>query len=259
MTERKSGIYHNVYIYSLSPIYIAILQQHKESQLIANYFQNTNDGIVPFISGYYPVTFAQVQEFILSKIPVDDIIWIEKNSIAVVSPIPSISGAPEMEQGPINFLPVINYAKLLIISQKSWILVDRAGLVFKKGLGSFVRPLFKLIEKYIDYLIKFSIENPNRPVDFPLLETDLNDFVLENKVTATDFAKTPKRKEVIIQQLREMNVSVPTTWRKVRYLKTTQGDIIEEVFKINPDAYIALLDQNYYNKTLQNTLKSVFS
>jgi hypothetical protein len=254
-TERKSGIYHNVYIYSLSPIYIAILRQHKESQVIANYFQNTNDAIVPFISGYYPVTFAQVQEFILSKIPIDDIIWIEKNSIAVVSPIPSISG----EQGPINFLPVINYAKLLIISQKSWILVDKDGLTFKKGLGSFVRPPFPLAGKYIDYLIKFSIENPNEPVNFPLLETDLKDFVLENKVTASDFAKTPKRKEAIIQQLREMNVSIPTTWRKVKYLKTIRGNIIEEVFKINPETYIALLDQNYYNKTLQNTLKSVFS
>ena len=253
MTERKAGIHHNVYIYSLSPIYIALLQQHKESQLIANYFQNTNDGIVPFGSGYFPVTFTQVQELILSRISIDDIIWIEKNSIAVSSPILT------SENGPVDFLPVINYAKLLIISQKSWILVDKFDLVFKKGLGSFVRAPFPLIEKYIDYLIKFSIEHPNEPVNFPLLETDLNDFVLENKVTAADFAKTPKRKEVIIQQLREMNASIPTTWRKVRYLKTTRGDIIQEIFSLNPEAYIPLLDQNYYNKTLQSTLKSVFS
>ena len=148
---------------------------------------------------------------------------------------------------------------MLIIAQKSWILVDNNGLIFKKGLSAFVRAPFPLVEKYVDYLVKFSIQHPNEPVNFPFLETSLNDFVLENKVTAADFSKTPKRKQVIIQQLKEMNATVPTTWRKVRYLKTTQGEIIEEIFKLNPETYIKLLDQDYYNNTLQNTLKSIFS
>lgn len=251
-TERKPGIHRNVYFYSLSPIYLSVLQQHglqdPLSSVIANYFQNTNDGIIPFESGYFPVTFAQVQEFISAQIPKDQLIWIEKNSIAV-------SG--NINQELMKFLPTTGFSPLVIVSQKSWIIVDKSGMVFKKGLTAFVRPPFKLIDRYVNYLINFLITYPDQPVQFTNLETNLEDFVLEDKVTAEDFSSPPKRKLDIIQQLRELGAIAPTTWRKIRYIKTTEGNIIEGIYSQNPDRYIPIIDQTYYNTALQKALNSV--
>jgi DNA polymerase elongation subunit (family B) len=249
--ERKSGIHRNVYIYSLSSVYLMFLQQLQDplAVTIATYFSGTNDGIIPFSSGYFSVKFSQVQNFIMGQVSEENIVWIEKNSFAV-------TGKSDM-QGPVPLLTVIDYAPLIVISHKSWILVNQSGMIFKKGLSYFVRPPFLLLQKYIDYLLDFLIKYPDQPIVFPNIESTLEDFVLENKVTAEDFVN-PKQKLDIIQQLRELNTPIPTTWRKVYYIKTTEGNIIEEIYSKNPDRYIPLLDKNYYNKTLQNTLKSVF-
>jgi hypothetical protein len=243
-TERKAGIHRNVYFYSLSPIYLMFINQQQDvlSNTIVNYFQNTNDGIIPFESGYFNVTFNQVQEFILSR--VEQIVWIEKNSLATTVPL--------------NFLPNISFAPLVIVSQKSWIVVDQTGMIFKKGMNLLVRPPFLLLQKYVDYLIDFLIKHPDQPVTFPNLETNLQDFTLEDKISAQDFVSPPKRKLEIVQQLRELKSPIPTTWRKVKYIKTTEGPVIEEIYSQNPEKYIALIDQKYYNNTLQNALKTIF-
>lgn len=256
-TERKQGIHRNVYLYSLSPIYLMFLEQLQDSLAvtIANYFHNTNDGIIPFKSGYFPVTFSQAQEFILSQVLQSQIVWVEENSIAVLgNPLSQTN-----DQGPITFLPLINYVPLVIVSGKSWIMVDRNGTIFKKGTTHFVRPPFRLIERYVDYLVNFLINHPNESVTFPNFETVLDDFILEDKVTADDFAFPPLRKARIIQQLRELGTPITTTWRKVRYIRTINGPVIEEIYSSDPDRYIPQIDQEYYNKTLQNALKSVFA
>jgi uncharacterized protein YprB with RNaseH-like and TPR domain len=248
-TERKSGIHRNVYIYSLSSIYLMFLQQLQDplSQVISNYFANTNDGIIPFESGYFPVKFSQVQDFILSQISSDKVVWIEKNSLAVTG-----------NSSDITFLSAIEYAPLVIVSQKSWILVNQSGMIFKKGLSSLIRPPFGLVERYVDYLIDFLIKYPGQPIQFPTLETTLDDFVMETKVTAENFVIVPKKKSEIIHQLRELNTSIPITWRKVYYIKTTEGDIIEEIYSQDVQKYANIIDQSYYTKILQNTLKTIF-
>jgi hypothetical protein len=254
-TERKQGIHRNIYLYSFSIVYATFLEQLQDplSTVIANYFRNTIDAIIPFKSGYFPVTFAQVQDFILSQVNSDQVIWIEENSLAVAeNPI-----SPSDKQGPITFLPILDFIPLIIVSQKSWILVNRSGVIFKKGMSSFVRPPFRLIERYVNYLISFLINKPGQPVHFPNFDTSLEDFILETKVTAEDFATMPSRKADIIQQLRELNTPITTTWRKVRYIKTKAGNIIEEIYSKNPDIYISEIDLKYYNSSLQKTLKSI--
>ena len=256
-TERKSGIHRNIYLYSLSTIYLTLLDKSDDplAKFMANYFKNTNDEIIPFKSGYFNVTFAQAQEFILAQVPREKIIWIEENSIAVAGNPPTSTD----NHGPIAFLSVSDYVSLIIVSQNSWILVNSLRTIFKKGMSSFVRPPFKLIERYVNYLVDFLINHPEENVTFPNLESTLDDFVLEEKVTAEDFAIVPTRKAEIIQQLRELSLPITTTWRKVSYIKTKEGNIIKEIYSQNPDVYISDIDINYYNNILRRTLRSVFT
>lgn len=255
VTERKPGIHRNVYLYSLSDVYLTFIEQLNTplANTVADYFRPTNDGIIPFKSGYFPVTFNQVLAFIAAQVPADKIIWIEENSLAVQGDPPKSKD----DRGPLPIFPLTDYIPLIIVSRKSWILVNNAGIVFKKGLSAFVRPPFPLIERYVNYLVRFLIENPNRPITFPKLEETLNDFVMETKISAEDFANPPVKKVEIIQQIRELGLPIPTTWRKIRYIKTVDGDIIEQIYSQAPNRYIKRLDLKYYNSTLQKALSSV--
>jgi hypothetical protein len=256
-TERKSGIHHNVYLYSLSGIYLTFIEQLNTplANTVADYFRPTNDGIIPFKSGYFPVTFNQVLAFITAQVPADKIIWIEKNSLAVQGDPPKSKD----DRGPLPIFPLMDYIPLIIVSQKSWILVNNAGIIFKKGLSAFVRPPFPLIGRYVDYLVRFVIENPNQPIIFPNLEETLSDFVMETKISAEDFTNPPARKAEIIQQIRELGLPIPTSWRKIRYIKTVDGNVIEQIYNQDPNRYIKRLDLKYYNSTLQKALSSVFT
>ena len=242
-TERRQGIHHNVYIYSLSEIYLMFLQKINDPLAIkiASCFINTNDGIIPFDSGYFPVAFYQISNFITEIIPMEKIIWIERNSFAVVG-------------DPIPLLKIIEYNPLVIVHQKSWIIVNKYGLVFKKGSSAIVKPPFPLIEKYINYVIYFMIENPKKNIILPEFESDFEDFVIEEKITYQNFMYPPKRKSEIVKQLKESGVFVSKTWRKIKYIKTIDGPIIEEIYSLNPQKYVPLLDMKYYNKTIDKAL-----
>lgn len=256
-TDRKPGIHRNVYLYSLSDIYLTFIEQLNTplANIVSDYFRPTNNGIIPFKSGYFPVTFDEVLKFVLSQIPVDQVVWIEDNSLAV-------RGNPHInkdDRGPLPIFPLMDYIPLIIVSQKSWILVNNAGIIFKKGLSTFVRPPFPLIGRYVDYMITFLIENPGQPLVFPKLEETLDDFVMETKISAADFTNPPARKAEIIQQIRELGLPIPTSWRKVRYIRTINGNVIEDIYSKDAARYIKQLDLKYYNSTLQKTLSSVFT
>ena len=254
--ERKPGIHYNVYIYSLSDIYLTTLEQlgDRVAYFFTDYFKTTDDGIIPFKSGYFNVKFKQVEDFIRTQIPDDRIVWIEENSVAVLGNRPTNSE----DLGPVPFFPLVYYIPLIVVEQKSWLLIDQSGTTFKKGTSAFVRPPFPLVDKYINTMIQSLLEHPGQPVNRPNIESTMEDLVLETKVSATDFTRIPKQKEAIIRQLNELGLPVLRTWRKVRYIQTLQGPVIEEIYSMSPEKYGQQIDIQFYNKKLDEILKRVF-
>lgn len=259
LAERQPGIHRNVYLYSLSDIYLTALEQLGEplADAIADYFQGTNDGIIPFKSGYFPVTFESIRSFINAQ-TTSPPVWVEENSVA-------IKGAPRTgpgDLGPLPYFPLVDFIPLIIVANKSWILVNGSGTVFKKGMSSFVRPRFQLLQRYVDYIVQTLLQNPQftaGDLRFPQFETSLDDYALETKVTAEDFAQPPaqKQKQAIIQQLRELGQGATTSWRRVRYIETTDGPVIEEIYSRDPGRYAAKINVDFYNKKLQEAIRSV--
>ena len=255
-TERQPGIHRDVYLYSLSDVYLTALTQTRDplADYIAEYFQASDDGIIPFKSGYFPVSFEAVMNFVRGQGASE--VWVEENSYAV-------RGQPRTgpnDLGPIPYLPLQDYIPLIIVANKSWILVNSNGIVFKKGMSSFVRPPFKLLERYVDYIVQYLLQHPGataRDVVLPQLEATLEDYVMESKVTAEDFAQPPLQKQAIIQQLRELGLPVSTSWRKVRYIRTVDGPVIEEIYSKNPTRYAPRIDVKFYSQKLQSAVKSV--
>lgn len=258
VTERSSGIHRDVYVYSLSEIYLTFLEQLQNplTNLIVEYFRGSDEGVVPFKSGYFPLTFAQVQEFIRTQLKTTPVIWTETSSVAV-------SGPPrktDKDLGPIPYFPLLDYIPLLLVSGKSWIAVSENGLLFKQGMSAFVRPSFKLIDKYVDYIIRYLLENPKatgKDISLPIIQPQIEDYFLEMKVTADEFTHPPPKKQAIIQQLRELGTPVSQSWRKVRYLQTTGGPVVEEIFSKAPSKYLSSLDIKFYNQKLLSALKPI--
>lgn len=250
LTERKPGIYRDIYLYTLSPVYLSSLAP--VAPFWAEYFQNTDDGIIPFKSGYFPTQFSVVEEYVRGQVPPNQLIWIEENSVAV-------QGQPQPNPGPVPAFVLVDFIPLILIANKSWILVSREGLIFKKGMSSFVRPPFPLIEKYSNYLVNYLLEHPNETIVLPQFETSLEDFELDAKVTSEDFSLVPKRKEAIISQMKELGLPVGQTWRRIKYIQTKQGPVIRDIYIQDPQKYTQLLDMKYYQKKLQEALDSVLA
>lgn len=244
--ERKPGIHRNVYHYSLSEVYLTALEQLQDpvATAVVDYFRenNSNDGIVAFRSGYFPVKFNDVLEFVKTNVKPESVVWLEENSLALSSEFP--------------YLNLIERIPLVVVIQKSWILVSASGVVFKKGMSAMVRPPFRLIQRYVDYLIDFLRQNPGVQVVFPDFPTTLEDFVLDTKVTSEDYSR-PGKKEEIVTQLRELGLPITKTWRRVHYIQTSIGPILEEVYSKDPGKWSAALDLDFYNQKLQSVLQPI--
>ena len=76
-------------------------------------------------------------------------------------------------------------------------------------------------------------------------------------MTAEDFAQPPPQKQVIIGQLRELGQTASTSWRRVKYIQTTDGPVIEEIYSKDPTRYAARIDVGFYNRKLQSAIRSV--
>lgn len=252
-TERMPGIHHNIYLYNLSPLYLSYLSKLPDpfAQSISKYFSGSDYGYIPFKSKYFPVSFDDVRKFLNQYIPNERRIWIEENSLAILLPV----GEGEI---PYPFINLVEHIPLVIVANKSWITVNTRGIIFRKGLSSFVRPPFKLIDRYVNYTIDSLIKNPTEIIKYPDFETSLDDFILEAKVTAEDFSTMPKRKEEIINQLRELGIPITTSWRKIRYIKTVSGIVIEDIYLKDTEKYAKMIDLKYYNGILRRSLASVF-
>lgn len=256
-TERQPGVHRDIYLYSLSEVYLSFLEQLRDplSDMIVEYFRDTDHGIIPFKSGYFPVTFESVRSFISSQ-TTSPPIWIDQNLLA----IQGTARTDPNDRGPIPYFPLLEYIPLIIVANRSWILVNGSGLVFKKGMSSFVRPQFQLLQRYVDFIVETLLHNPQltvRDLQFPQFETTLQDYVLETKVTAEDFVRPPPQKQAIVQQLRELGLAATTTWRRVGYLQTIDGPVIEEIFTRDPTRYAPRIDVDFYNKKLQSTIRSI--
>lgn len=278
-TERESGIFRDVYLYSLSRAYLSFIEQSviglpsvpeaynlkDYTSIMMNYlqsFENTpsvdSAASVAFKSGYFPVKYDQFSIYLKTILHSFESIWIDEQTVAV-------KGVPPMSSddfGPINNLVLISYYPLVLVSGKSWVIVDSLGLIYKKGMSLFVRPPFPLVNKYINYLIDTLLNRPNEPIVFPNFETNLDDFVLETKVTAEDFTGAGPKKSEIVEQLKQLGTPISTTWRKVSYIKVLINgethDVVSEIFLQNPTAYMAILDLNYYTETVKKIVYSVF-
>jgi hypothetical protein len=259
-SERMSGVHRNVYVYSLSELYLTFLEQLQDplANVIVDYFKNTDEGLIPFKSGYFRVSFDLVENFILAQLKGVPIIWIDVNSIAVGGNLRKSS----TDMGPVPYFPLLDYLPLLLVSGKSWITITENGLLFKRGMSSFVRPPFKLIDKYVDYIIQYLVQNPQatgKNISLPTIQPELEDYYLEMKITGDEFAHPPPKKQQIIQQLRELGTTVSQSWRKIKYLQTTGGPVIEDILSKSPSKYVPLLDVKFYNKLLLNALKPIIS
>jgi len=250
-TERRSGIHRDVYLYSLSNVYLTFLEQLDDplANVVSEIFRQTDYGMIPFKSGYFPVTFKEVEGFLQQQFG-KRTIWIEENQLAIQQDLGNQADLFKL----LDFLP------LVIIANKSWVIVDSIGLIFKKGMSSFVRPRFQLIQRYSDYLVEFLLQNPTvraSDIRFPTFETTLEDYVLGSKVTAENYADIPSQKEEIIRQMIELDLPVTRSWRRVRYIQTVNGPVIEEIYAKDPNAYYQQIDTSYYNQQLQMALKPV--
>lgn len=247
VTDRVSGIHTGIKLYSLNGIYGEFLRNTDKSlaKSIGEYFRQAN-AVIAFRSGYFPVNFSEVKNFIDRKVPKTQQIWIEENIIAV--------------QGSYPLDPIFEYMDTVdaIVAQKSWIIINNKGMVFRKGMSNMVRPPFPLINRYIDYLIDRVKNHPGKPLVFPDLPTTLLDFVREIKISAKDFISPNERSAPIVKQLLEVGTKITPSWIKVKYITTYQGPVIDQIYNRDPEKYVKLLDIDYYNKTLQNTLSSIF-
>jgi len=252
LTERKSGIHNNVFLYDLSATYIESLKNTEDPLAIqiADYFKNTSYGIIPFKSGYFPVKFSDVKQNINNNVSTENIIWIEEQFLAATSNNPG-------SNNPYPMYKLTDVLPLVIVSQKSWILLNQDGVEFRKGLSGFVRPPFKLVDKYVQQLIEFAKNNPGKKPEFTNIQPTLDDYVIQSKITSDNFIMTPSRKEDVVNQLKELGQNIKTTWRKVKYIKTTEGDVIEEIYQKDPEKYAKLLNLKYYNDALRRILKTV--
>ena len=236
LAERETGVYKDVHLYSISNLYIEALANSTDplANYFAKYFTGRSDGIVPFSSGYFKVNFSQIQR----RLPTNNVVWIDEDTVATTS-----------HQ---NGLTLMAIFPLVIVKDKSWIAVTDTGRMFKKGMGELVRPSFGLLRKEIDKRIAL-LAGLTPPQDEDIT---LNDYELEIKITDKDFIKpSNNNKADIVDQLKSLGQRVDTSWRRVKYIRTKNGPIIEDIYSNDPEKYSQILDLKWYQDKLNKTLK----
>lgn len=237
--ERTAGIYRDVYLYSMSDIYLKTISNLGFSD-IASHFEETNDGVVLFKSGYFNVNGDELSALVKSQVP--ELVWIDDLTIATTK-----------QNNNLNFLAKLN---LVIVSDKSWIQVDDTGAISKHGFNEMVRPPFNLAQRYIDYIINKLITQKEK-FNLPTLDSNFDDFVLTTKISSKDFIDKPAKKQQIIEQLNMVGHKITRTWQKINYINTKEGPIIEDIYSKDLPKYVALLDMDWYDKKLHNILKKI--
>lgn len=244
--NKSSGVHRNVHSYSLSNLYLNELSQLEDpfSQWVSEYFRNTGDGIVPFRSGLFDVTFDSIKKLIQNNFP-NGIVWFDENSLGLLG-----ENHTNLELNNEYIIPLVIVPK----GTNSCVLVNKTGEIIKTGISPVVKPTFILLQKYIDYLIDQIISNVS-PIKFPDISSELEDFVLETKVNLQNFHSMNDHQKEIMNQIQEMGENNTRVWKKVRYFQTTKGAIIEKLYLKNPNLY--LLDENWYNLKLQEAIESI--
>ena len=246
ITDRVPGIHWGVKLYSLNGVYAKFIRQSNSpvAGIIADYFSD-DDAVIAFRSGYFPVHFSAISRFIERKVPSDYRIWIDETTIAVKSDYP-------MD-------PIFKLTDIIdiIVAQKSWIVINNIGIIFRKGMSHLVRPPFPLLARYIDYLIARVKDGPQKSIKLPALVTTLQDLEREVKVAGKDFSAPSSRLAPLITQLKEEGIKAPSTWLKVKYISTKEGPIIKQVYNQDPQKYEKLLDKKYYRQIVTNTMSSI--
>lgn len=242
------GIYRDLYMNSMSRVYTEVIRRTgtELAIVIADYFANSSEGEVAFASGYFPVSYADAYQ--LAKDSTDSYLFrLDNDVVATKERVESLL-KPEA------FFP------LMIVSGKSWLAVMKEGVVLKKGMSSFVRPPFKLIARYMDYIVKLLIDNPEmdmKTLNYPNLETTFDDYIMEMKITTDNYIAPPEAKREIVQQMKELQLPPPVIWRTVRYIKTLDGIVIEELYSRDVERWIERLDLAFYSERLRAAISSI--
>lgn len=257
----KSGIYHNVYIYSLSKIYVKLLDSVIPStstfgQNTYKYFKDTNMIDGPFKSKLFPVNFSSIQDNLFIKQDCQ-ILWMDENIIAIAT------SSPRTNDGPLK-LTLFDFYKTIVIVNTGQIRVDAVGHRTKVGMSMITNPPFLLLQKFIDLLIAKaspivgSIKTSITSISLPEITPTLEDLELIMKFTSYDYESerinmlADVNKKMIITQMLESGIETNCRWHQVKYIMTINGPVIDYfVLKSgNPTFYLNKINIEYYKQQL---------
>lgn len=260
----KNGIYHNVYVYSLSKIYTKLLETVNVPPELSTfaintfkYFKDTNMSEGAFKSKLLPVNFSFVEDNInrlIQKLDSATLLWMDKDTVAIAT-----SGARTAE-GPLK-LSLLDFYKSIILLNTGQIRIDAVGHKTQVGISILTNPPFPLMQKFIDLLIaniitltgstRTSITNISLPEITPTLE----DLVLTMKLTFYDYESDrinsmDSVKKMIIAQMLEAGIETNCRWQPIKFIMTMNGPVIEKFYISNPVFYLNKINIQYYKQQL---------
>lgn len=153
------GIFRDVYIYSLDPLYYKLLREKHGEKAIEAFKDYPS---VLFYSGYYDDLTAELPR---------GIHWITDRLAA--------------SHNLLQNLNPLKQAKVVVIFRGS-ILIDE----MRFGYGTLSRPPFRYLKKYVDYFMK----NPPHPL--PLIESEIEDFICETTLLTPELQEQCKEYKI---------------------------------------------------------------
>lgn len=218
----QPGLYLNVHVYSLSELYLIQIKDP-----LVDYFRGSYLGHLLF--DYLGHSTNEIRSSVMAWKP----IWIDQTSVALTAPHPG--------------LPLLDRLPLVLIRNGDRVILTEGGSLHRLGYGLLACPPFPLVDRYLQLLIDHVIRTCQRLMNFPNLETSLNDFLCQRKIYREDL--TGPDPDSLILQVRECGLEIPSTGRMIPYLQTLDGPLIYtgtqkvDLNRIQIDWYSNILSQ----------------
>ena len=240
--KRKTGIYTKIHIYSLSNMYLeempndALTEHFRQSQKGALLFFAFNTG-VPFLNS------LKMQE--------SYIFWIHNNELWTSLSLPMLE---------------LDAPKIILSSTDRCLYMSKMNDLLDVGRLDMGKQECPLILHYIEKIMQFVIENPNREVELPPLTNNVRDYECVMRIYHRDYycninfdsrCVGSSNKRTIIDQMKHTNSQKLDDYEDVTYIMTQQGPVIKKIYDKDIYKYANLIDMDYYKQLIKETLGSI--
>lgn len=217
------GIYRNVYVYSYGELYrnIMLTSTHLMTVILAEYLEHAPSPLISkmFYSHYVERSDLSSLEEILDNI---DTISIGEASLMSLHPL-TVNWAKQIKQLPCY----------VALNSESSLTLEEDGTIDSVGISLLSRISFDLLRDVIrEYLLNSSVSMEN------MENIPIEKFIMTERITTLSKVSEGQR---IRQILTSQYGSTITGWLTVKYVMTTKGPLLLELFGKDD-----MLDYDYY-------------